>query len=209
MSPRPDRRPERTRKSLRNALILLMTEKPYESITVEDIINRADVGRSTFYTHYRDKDALLMDNLAGLRSILEHPALVEPATRRRLMRFSLPLFRHVHDEQRLARALFGSTGGGAVLRQVEQILAGVIRGELADLFGADPPPRMPEGAILAYVVGAYLSLLTWWVNTEAPISPEQMDRIFQTLVTPSIRAATTPPNLPRRATAPAPTLGQR
>jgi hypothetical protein len=86
---------------------------------------------------------------------------------------------------------------------------GVIRGELADLFGADPPPRMPEGAILAYVVGAYLSLLTWWVNTEAPISPEQMDRIFQTLVTPSIRAATTPLNLPRRATATAPTRGQR
>ena len=96
-----------------------------------------------------------------------------------------------------------------MLRQVEQILAGVIRGELADLFGADPPPRVPEGAILAYLVGAYLSLLTWWVNTEAPISPEQMDRIFQTLVTPSIRAATTPPNLPRRATAPTPTLGQR
>ena len=104
MAPRPDRRPERTRRSLRNALIALMTEKPYESITVEDIINRADVGRSTFYTHYRDKDALLMDNLAGLRSILEQPALAEPATRRRLVRFSLPLFRHVHDEQRLARA---------------------------------------------------------------------------------------------------------
>jgi AcrR family transcriptional regulator len=208
MAPRPDRRPERTRRSLRSALIVLMTEKPYESITVEEIINSADVGRSTFYTHYRDKDALLMDNLAGLRSILEQPALAEPATRRRVVRFSLPLFRHVHDEQHLARALFGNAGGGGVLRQVEHLLADVVRGELADLFGADPPARVPEGAIVAYVVGAYLYLLSWWVSTEAPISPEQMDRIFQTLVTPGIRAATTPPNVPRSAAAPAPTRGQ-
>ena len=79
MAPRPDRFPERTRRSLRNALLVLMTEKPYElPITVEDIINRADVGRSTFYTHYRDKDALLIDNLAGPRTILEQPALGEP-----------------------------------------------------------------------------------------------------------------------------------
>jgi hypothetical protein len=61
---------------------------------------------------------------------------------------------------------------------------------------------------VAYVVGAYLYLLSWWVSTEAPISPEQMDRIFQTLVTPGIRAATTAPNVPRSAAAPAPTRGQ-
>ena len=78
---------------------------------------------------------------------------------------------HVHDEQRLARALFGNAGGGAGLRQVEHLLADVIREELAELFGADPPPRVPEGAIVAYIVGAYLSLLSWWVSTQTPIGP--------------------------------------
>jgi AcrR family transcriptional regulator len=193
MAPRPDRRPERTRRSLRNALIELMTEKPYESITVEDVINRADVGRSTFYNHYTDKDALLTDNLAGLRSILEQAAPAEPATRRRVVRFSLPMFRHVHDERRLARALFGNAAGGAVLRGVEQLLAEVIRGELADVFSADPPPRAPEDAVVAYLVGAYLYVLSWWVNTDTSVSPEQVDRIFQTLVTPGLRAVTAPP----------------
>lgn len=208
MAPRADRRPERTRRSLRNALIELMTEKPYESITVEDVINRADVGRSTFYNHYTDKDALLADNLAGLRSILEQAAPAEPATRRRLVRFSLPFFRHVHDEQRLARALFGNAGGGAVLREIEHLLGEVIRGELADLFGTDPPPRAPEGAVVAYLVGAYLHLLSWWVSTDTPISPEQVDRIFQTLVTPGIRAVTASPNASHSAAAPARTRAQ-
>jgi Periplasmic binding protein/Bacterial regulatory proteins, tetR family len=76
--------------------------KDYRAITVQDIIDRADVGRSTFYSHYTRKDELLRDNFAPLRSIIERPAPSEP-TRRRLMRFSLPLFRHVSEQQRLAR----------------------------------------------------------------------------------------------------------
>jgi AcrR family transcriptional regulator len=192
MATTPDRRVRRTRKALQDALIGLMTEKGYEAVTVQDIIERADVGRSTFYMHYTDKDELLRDNFARLRSLVEQPAPLEPANRRRLLRFSLPLFRHVHAERSLARALFGRPGGGPVLRQVEQMLADIVRAELAELFATDPPSRAPEDAVLRYVVGAYLALLNWWLDVEPVLSPEEADRIFQTLVAPGIRTVTRP-----------------
>jgi AcrR family transcriptional regulator len=188
MASTPDRRVRRTRKALQDALVSLTTEKGYEAVTVQDIIDRADVGRSTFYTHYTDKDELLRDNFAGLRSLVEQPAAVEPANRRRLLRFSLPLFRHVHAEQRLARALFGRPGGGPVMRQVEQLLADVVRAELAEIFAAGPPSRAPGEAVVRYVVGAYLALLNWWLDAEPVVAPEEADRIFQALVAPGIRS---------------------
>jgi AcrR family transcriptional regulator len=190
MASTPDRRVRRTRKALQEALVGLMTEKGYEAVTVQEIIDRADVGRSTFYLHYTDKDDLLRDNFAGLRSVVAQPGAVEPANRRRLLRFSLPLFRHVQAQRRLALALFGRPGGGPVLRQVEHMLADVVGAELAELFASEPPTRAPEEAVVRYVVGAYVALLTWWLDVDPPIGPEEADRIFQALVAPGIRAVT-------------------
>jgi AcrR family transcriptional regulator len=187
MASTPDRRVRRTRKAIQDALISLMTEKGYEAVTVQDIIDRADVGRSTFYMHYTDKDDLLRDNFAVLRSLVEQPVPLEAANRRRLLRFSLPLFRHIHAERRLARALFGRPGGGPVVRQVEEVLTDIVRTELAELFATDPPSRAPEDAVVRYVVGAYLALLDWWLDAEPVLSPEEADRIFQTLAAPGIR----------------------
>jgi AcrR family transcriptional regulator len=194
MATAPDRRVRRTRKALQEALITLMSDKGYEAVTVQDIIDRADVGRSTFYTHYTDKDDLLRDNFAGLRALVEQPAPADVANRRRLLRFSLPFLRHVHVQRRLARALFGGeAGGGPVLRQVEGLLADVVRTELAELFAAGESARVPPEAVVQYVVGAYRSLLTWWLTTGTAMSPEDIDRIFQMLVTPGVRAATRDP----------------
>ena len=64
--PKTDRRVLRTRQSIRNALVELMLEKPYEKITIQAIIDRANVGRATFYNHYQDKDDLLLRGVAEL-----------------------------------------------------------------------------------------------------------------------------------------------
>jgi AcrR family transcriptional regulator len=163
-----------------------MTEKGYEAVTVQDITDRADVGRSTFYTHYTGKDDLLEDGYANLRSILEQPVTTQSAGRRPLS-FSLPLFRHVHEQQQLARAVFSRPGQPPILQQLDELLAGIVRAELTTLLGADPASRIPLEALVCYIVGACLSLLEWWLTTDMATSPEDMDRIFQALVTPGIR----------------------
>ena len=74
-----DRRVNRTIESLRNALIELIVEKHYDSITVQDIIDRANVGRSTFYTHFRDKEDLLIGDWKKFLGMLAHHVNVNPA----------------------------------------------------------------------------------------------------------------------------------
>ena len=65
---RPDRRISKTRRALKKALTELILELGYEDVTVQDVIDRADVGRSTFYAHFVDKDDLLMAILAELQN---------------------------------------------------------------------------------------------------------------------------------------------
>ena len=65
-----DRRVGRTRRLMHEALMALIVEKGYETVTVQDILDRADVGRSTFYAHYRDKDELLLSSFEHLRTLL-------------------------------------------------------------------------------------------------------------------------------------------
>jgi AcrR family transcriptional regulator len=131
-----------------------MTAKGYETVTVQDIIDRADVGRSTFYAHFTDKHHLLRDNLAGLRSLMQRPVPVAATGRRNpLLRFSLPLFRHVSAEQDMARALFGRPSGSPVVGQVEQLPTDVVGSELSMLSTDGAQAAVPQEAMVRFVWG--------------------------------------------------------
>src|SRR5258707_7199093 len=69
-----DRRVQKTRQALQNALIELILEKGYEAVVIQDILDRANVGRSTFYAHYQDKEDLLMSRFARLQAAFEEHA---------------------------------------------------------------------------------------------------------------------------------------
>src|SRR6478752_8408264 len=100
---RPDRRVARSRRALKEALTDLILERGYEAVTVQDVIDRADVGRSTFYAHYMDKDDLLMAILADL----EMPGL-DPTTWKAdepAFGWTLALFRHFGSVKRLFKAV--------------------------------------------------------------------------------------------------------
>src|SRR4030095_3323460 len=98
-----DRRIQRTRDLLHQALISLMIEKGYEVITVQDIIDRANVGRSTFYAHYVGKQDLLLSGLKNLsKHMLAHQRAAlakEGSFREKGFGFSLAFFEHVHSHR--------------------------------------------------------------------------------------------------------------
>jgi AcrR family transcriptional regulator len=181
----PDRRVRRTRAALRDALLDLIAERGYEAVTVQDIIDRADVGRSTFYNHYTDKDDLLRDGFAGLRSILTAAPSAGGSSRQRL-RFSLPLLRHVHEQRRLVAALLSHGGRTRVLNHVEDLLTAIVREELDTLGDAT---TVPSDATATYIVGAYIALMRWWLTDRPDLGPEDADRIFHALVGPGLRAS--------------------
>jgi AcrR family transcriptional regulator len=193
MPQRPDRRVRRTRTALQEALLSLMAERGYDAVTVQDVIDHADVGRSTFYTHYGDKADLLTDTLARLRTALRPATGGRAPDRRRPLRFSREMFGHVHEQQPLLRALLGAPGAGAVVGRVELMLTDVVRGELDALAGPTGPARVPLDLLTDSVVAAFLATLRWWVADGFRQPPDQLESWFQTMVAPGIRAAVPPP----------------
>src|SRR5690606_24086942 len=98
---RMDRRVRRTREALRRALIEEILEKGYAQVTVQDIIDRADVGRSTFYAHFQDKDDLLFYGLEELRTAFD-PARQDPGRSP-----TLAVFEHMHRSRQVWQAMAG------------------------------------------------------------------------------------------------------
>ncbi|MBT2232266.1 TetR/AcrR family transcriptional regulator [Nonomuraea sp. NEAU-A123] len=177
-----DRRVRRTRRLIQEALVTLILDKGYDAVTVTDIIDRADVGRSTFYSHFTDKQDVLLSNLDELTVLHRSPA---DGGSDRLLAFSLPMFEHVREQERLVRALLGRRGGGPVHARGEQLLAAVVRDEL---LGAGARPSATLELLVVCVVGAFMGLLRAWLEGETTASPAELDAAFRAAVEPGVRA---------------------
>ena len=183
-----DRQVPRTRKLLQDALMALILEKGYEAVTVQDIIDRANVGRSTFYAHFLDKQALLLSGLEQLRVFLaqQQPAAVAAPGAARL-HFSLVMFEHACSYRPVYRALVGTQSGAVVRKHIQQMLTDLVRRELAALTLGDAAP-IPREIVVQYTVSAFMGLLTWWADHESPETAAEMDAIFQQLTMPGVLA---------------------
>jgi AcrR family transcriptional regulator len=185
-----DRRVRRTRGLLRDAFLSLMAEKGYEALSVQDVIRRADVGRSTFYAHYSDKSDLLQDSLAEMRSML---TVRPPAGERaRPLRFSLEMLRHVADQPTLVRALLTGPATTKVLEQLEAQLVDMALADLRALPGAGAASRVPIELAARSVVASFLATMRWWVENDFAESPEAAERLFQTMNAATVRAVAAP-----------------
>jgi AcrR family transcriptional regulator len=199
-----DRRVRRTRRALHDALLTLMIEKSYDAITVQDIIDRADVGRSTFYSHFTDKRDLLDSGFEDLNQLLAQPPPSAAHHREGILRFSLPLFQHAHTHQRLSRALAARRGASPVQDRFHNVLTSTIRAELDKLVAQHQEALPADDLTVDYIAGALLAVITSWLDTAPHKTPAQVDALFHTLVEPGLRAALqldrhmSPPHLPTK-----------
>ena len=177
-----DRRVQRSKRALREALVRLMIEKGYEHISVADIAERADVGRSTFYAHYADKEDLLQESLQGLRSYLVGAAPQrEPGSGPvpSHLAFSLPMLEHVRQMPQLFCALVGKRSGAPVQEQLHLMLTDLVRERLE----ADGTACVhPIPLVAEFIVGAFLAVCIWWMNGHQEIPAADIDRAFRSLV---------------------------
>jgi AcrR family transcriptional regulator len=184
-NPKADRRSARTRQLLREALMALMLEKRYDRITVHEIIDRANVGRSTFYMHYQDKQDLLLSSFEQLFVVLGHPSV---ATDGRPILPAVELFRHVKSQHRLYEALVWGRSVDLVFKAGQKYLSQTVEAHLAANLPAERRPAIPLAVVSNYLAGALLTLLRWWLDNQMPYSPEQMDEIFRQLAVPGVTA---------------------
>ncbi|TIL81726.1 MAG: TetR/AcrR family transcriptional regulator, partial [Mesorhizobium sp.] len=126
-----DRRVARTRAMLQDALIALIPERGYAALTVEDICQKANIGRSTFYTHYAGKDELRTATLeAHLRSLTQKRLSSSSQPGKWLFEFSLPMFEHAQAFRSLHHALLSSSGD-TIHDQLRDRIRRAVRSELA------------------------------------------------------------------------------
>ncbi len=172
-----DRRIPRTRAMLQHALTSLILKKGYEAITIQDICDEDDLKRNGF-EHLRKE---LVDR--------QNEAQAAPGEiKDRSLGFSLTMFEHARDHIDLYRALVGGRGGTVSLGQIRQILSDLVRNELAATVGKNSADIVPRELVVQYVVGAFMAVMTWWLDGGAKLPPKRIDAMFRRLATEGITA---------------------
>lgn len=181
-----DRRVQRSQQALEDALLQLMLEKGYAEISVSDIVDRANVGRSTFYAHYADKEDLLQQSLQELRAFLTDETLALPERKgptHPALSFALPMFLHAHEQRNLFRSVMSARSGAPVQEHLQIMLTDLVRDKLErDAPDEDGRVELPNSQRAEFIVGAFLAVLLSWVAEPGEDTPEEMERKFRRMV---------------------------
>jgi len=187
-----DRRVNRTRLLLRTAMASLIREKGFEALTVQDIIDRADVGRSTFYAHFKSKEDLLRGAVDMMRTTLrqfQRRALEKSAKREdRMFAFSIELFEHAAQHLDVFAAMVGKHSGTVFQRHLHHMLAELIREDVeAHAAGKKLDASQVEAAV-QFVAGGLIGLLVTWLNEMTRVSAAELDDRFRRMAITAVEA---------------------
>jgi AcrR family transcriptional regulator len=182
-----DRRTLRTREALIHALLELIENKHYDQITVEDIVQHANVGRSTFYAHYQSKDDLLLNGFEHQLDMLVQQLVFDADDQ---LKFDTSmLFQHAHGHYEIFRTLIWGSSMELLLKDGHAALSRKVEARLTQLLSTQQSPSIPLPILASAVAGVLLVLLKWWLDNKMPYTPERMNEIFQQLMMQGIRTA--------------------
>ena len=187
-----DRRVERTRELLQKALIELIGERGYDAITIQDIVNRANIGRTTFYLHYNSKDKLFMSCHEDIVRKF-HIGLLHPLSREELLSAEIPpelelAYRHLEEGRAFLYPVFQGKDSQLILRQIRDRSAREIESNLRVIF-ADVESEMPLDILANYLAGAQIALMQWWFEKRRPHTPGDLTKALYRLQRTAIREA--------------------
>jgi len=184
-----DARVRRTQRRLHEAIVSLIHEKSYPAIVVHEILERADVGRSAFYAHFPNKDALLA---SGIEQMLHatSPRRLPPSLGRfgKVLWFSFPVFEYVGRCRHAAEAKMGRKGRFIVHQHLRRVLATQIRDDVRQVMqGSDGREfSIPPDLATEYIVATFILVLNWWVESKSRLSALEVDDLFLALVVPTL-----------------------
>jgi len=183
-APKVDRRIEKSKRHLHSALMSLMHELSYDEITIQQILDRADSGRSTFYSHFRDKDHLLVYGVQNLgRQLAGLP--VGAVGVESVIGFSEDFFNHADQSRGVYRSLTASSGWK------------ILRPHFQDMFGTLLSPRIksvskrksdiPEALLIHFLGSTLIEVTTWWMEQKDRYSVQEITSIYASFVLPVLK----------------------
>ena len=183
-----DRRIQKTQNLLRRALVSLIAEKPYDSIVVKEILDRANVGRSTFYTHFRDKDDLLVSGIHDMLGPVPSPTPTPGKGQDGILWFSLPVFEYHYRHAHGWGDRIGARGRAILHEHLRIVLTDIIADVMKNDFrsGKQSARQIPPEVVSAYVASTFVLVLNWWLDKRMRLPPKEINDIFRRLTLPTL-----------------------
>lgn len=171
----------------------LIQEQGFEALTVQQIIDRANVGRATFYAHFDNKDDLLASGFEDLRAALK--ARQRDAFSRgrnledRVLAFSEEMFAHTNEYREVFSAMVGRRSGIAVQGLIHKLLLDLVREDVRSTMAREEAGSVPAEALAQFLAGALFGVLMWWIGRKTPLSVAEVNAMFRKLAIPAVKAA--------------------
>ncbi len=159
MSAELDRRQEKTRGAIANAFVELLMERDYAEVTVAAVAERANVGRSTFYEHFKTRNDLLRHSVRPLFTIVA--TAVEPEGASPAL---LAILQHFRENHALARVMFYDNSRNVLLKALTQAIEGRLQS----------PAHLPPGLLAAQIAAAQFALLEPWILGQSSLPAEAL-----------------------------------
>ena len=181
-----DRRTRKTRQILREALLALLKEKRYDDISVQDIIERADVARSTFYVHYVDKDDLLTGRHGIFAENLGQQLMKHSGESSGNAMSSQAWFYHIQAQSDILKVIAKDSALDLAMKTLRGIIHDSVQQGMQAHSQTGNDVNVPLPLMVDYLTDALMTLIKWWAKDGMKKTPEQMDAIFQQLVMPGV-----------------------
>jgi AcrR family transcriptional regulator len=183
---RHQRRRAQTRKGLTQAAVELVIEKGYEAVTVKDVTDRADLGRGTFYVHFKDKEDVVWSAIQGLILDLEQEThqqfkgILPDQPEYYILR---NIFRYADKNRDLFRVSFSERGSAALAGRVRDLVASIFLYDLQNLSALHDPSSNVPAEIVAQIMAAVVTrMISWWLDTPNDYTVDRMsDMLYQVL----------------------------
>lgn len=174
-----DRRIQRTHRALNEALVALVTERGWDGFTVQDLCDRADVGRSTFYMHFADKEDVLKGGFEEFRRGVQQATAAQRSPAQPFA-FARAMIDHTWEQRHAFRALLGRGSSQAVLVRFREMVIDLVQDDLAGVRGS----RRRRSAAVAFLSGGFLGLLTWGLEDGSTSGADELKQLFDEMAAP-------------------------
>lgn len=184
-----DRRQKKTREAIFGSFTRLLSQKNYNQISVQEIIDEANIGRTTFYAHFETKDYLLRDLCEELFGHIIDTAMGLPhghyhySCGSKADSVFLHLLRHLQENDRNILELLSSQNNEIFLRYFKSNLKKLIRIQYADT-GMLKNEKLPEDYLVNHISSSFVETVDWWLSRQMKESPEQITEYFLSVIEP-------------------------
>ena len=178
-----DRRTKRTKNLIYNAFTELLLKEKYSKITIQEIIDLADIGRSTFYSHFETKDELLKSMCTDIFDEMNHKnAILSSAD---YYSFITDILYHIKENKRIIKGVFLSESSELLMNYFRDYFSNQIEQHVSGSYD-EKVISIPEDFLINHICGSFLEMVKWWISGDMKYTPEELTRYYISVIAPVI-----------------------